>query len=112
MQLDALEARAHRRLEVHLEAGEVLEAHEAAFLLDEARHVARDVAFVERIARGLEPGFAAFAPRDLALFVGHELERAAEIRLHEDLARFRRPAFRQKHFAARRPALIRSRCCP
>ena len=107
VELDAVEARAHRGLELHAESREVLVAHRPAFFLDEFRHDTRDVALVERGARRAEPGLAAPPARDLFLLVRHVLQRAAEIGLDENLAHFRRAALWQEDFAACRPAAER-----
>src|SRR4029079_16524032 len=103
VQLDALEARAHGRFEIHLEFCEILITHEAAFPLDETGHRARDITLVEGVARCLEARLAPLAPRRTLLLVGAVLQRAAEIALHEHFTRLRRPAFRQEHLATRRP---------
>ena len=105
VQFDAVEACTNRRLKIHLEAGEVLVAHEAALFRDELRDLRRDIALVERVARGLQPGLAAFAVR-LLFLVRHVLQCPAEIGLHEHFTHFRWASLGQKNFFARRPALV------
>ena len=104
---DAVELRFHRRFEFNAELGEILHAHQAADFLVMLDDGCRDVALVERVARG-----AQCQPAPLAavrfLDVGHVLQRAAEIGLHEHFAGQRRLAFGQEYFFARRIAFVRS----
>src|SRR6185295_1348497 len=76
----------YRRLDLRGVLREVLVAEEAAVLLRELRQLARDVALVEPVTRGLERR-AASLRLGLALGVDQLLERGRQVRVPEDLAR-------------------------
>ena len=99
----------HRRLDLRRIFREVFVAEQAAVLFRELRHLARDVAFVEAIARGLERLVPPFALRRLFRF-DEFLQRSREIDVLEDGARLRRLAARHVDAHRRRilPNLLRA----
>ena len=76
-------------------ARQVFGREKSAVLLLELDDLLRDVALVEGLARGIEPGLAPALGRHGRFLVRHELHGGGEIRLHEDLADPRRAALRQ-----------------
>ena len=106
MQFQPTESCGDRGLKIDAESREIVALHQAAFLLYVTHYLRCDVSTVERIAGSLESGASSGTPRGLSLLVGHELECAAQLRLHEDIPDFRRLATGQEHPGARRPALV------
>jgi hypothetical protein len=92
--VDTAERRTDRGLDLRAVFGEVVRRQQATVLAVVAHHGGREIAPVEGGARGGQAGGTTAAARG-SLLVDHELQRAREIRLSEQLAFPRRPPARQ-----------------
>ena len=84
--------------------GEVIQRQIAALLLLEADDLACDVAAIERIVRRAQPGLAVGTGG--AVLIGHVLQRARQIGLHELLPRLRHAPVGQKDRGVGLPAPV------
>ena len=95
-------ARAHRLLDLHLERGEIVVGQEPALRGVERGDLPRDVAAIEQIARGAKARLPSRLPGP-ALGVQQAADRARQVGLREDLARFGQASTGHEHGGARRP---------
>ena len=94
--IELVEADATGRFDRAAEVGEVVGFDPAAVVTLVAQDRGGDVAPVERVARGVQPG-ETVAVGVRAFLVRHVLQRASEVALHEHIARRRRFAIGQEY---------------
>ena len=101
----ALEREAQRLLDLGTVSGEIRRRHQPTVLAVILRDRPGDVAAIEGVARCRKTGVATVDRRRL-LLVGHELDRAAEIGLHQPVAFTQRLAVAMVDRGVLRPAAI------
>ena len=100
----AAPAAADHRFDRRMVGRQVIHRQVAAFGLLELHDLPRDVAAIERVVRGVQPGEAVGAGG--AVLVRHELQRARQVGLHEFLPRPRDAVVRQENRGVGLPAAV------